>query len=163
MSIIFPNIILASNRSRNMNSTTMKNIFFLLFCILNFSFLIGCGGDGVTQHPTVPAKGTASIKGASLANCQLSFVPVNGGRHIALGETDAQGNFVLSTYATDDGAVVGEYSVGVTAKQVFKKDNPYELEKPSVKIPEQYTTANNSPLKISIPEAGNEAIKIEIP
>jgi hypothetical protein len=76
--------------------------------------LAGCGG-GVSDEPeTVPAKGTLMIDGKPpTMKMSIAFTPTDG-KKLAAGETDEQGNFVLKTNETLDGAVPGTYNVSVT-------------------------------------------------
>ncbi|MDG3007833.1 hypothetical protein [Paludisphaera mucosa] len=74
----------------------------------------GCGGSS-SQPPagiTVPAKGVVTYKGKPLAQGTVVFEP-DAGRE-AHGAIQADGSFVLTTFAKDDGAVPGLHRVAVT-------------------------------------------------
>jgi hypothetical protein len=70
--------------------------------------LAGCGAS----RNTSPAKGQVKVGGNPAANLTVTFYPEKG--RPATGTTDAQGNFVLSTFCANDGAVVGPHKVAVT-------------------------------------------------
>lgn len=75
---------------------------------------LGCGGSA---HPDmVPVSGTVSYQGQPLAGAQVVFHNDKAPR-AASGQTDAQGNFTLTTFEPGDGAIVGEYRVSVAKIQ----------------------------------------------
>jgi hypothetical protein len=75
----------------------------------------GCGGG---KDRTVAVKGNVTLDGKSLVGALVTFVPKDpsAGR-AAIGRTDANGRFQLSTYNTDDGALPGEYKVTVAYQE----------------------------------------------
>src|SRR5262249_10831811 len=80
-----------------------------LLCMLSLS---GCGeaASGGTAK-IVEAHGKITLQGAPLAGANVTFVPEKG--PIALGVTDADGDFTLSTGATQ-GVAVGNCKVGIS-------------------------------------------------
>lgn len=79
----------------------------------------GCGGDA-EQYKTVPVSGVVTCKGVPVANATVNFTPLaEAGRvegrpgRLALGKTDKDGRFTLTTYENDDGAIVGKHTVTV--------------------------------------------------
>jgi hypothetical protein len=68
--------------------------------------IAGCGGPNLT---TAPVKGKVTVAGQPLENIQITFIPAEG--RPALGRTDAEGNFTLSTMSANDGAVPGTHQV----------------------------------------------------
>lgn len=77
----------------------------------------GCGGG---DFATATAGGRLMCDGRPVANVTVIFEPIASGNSAlsgkqALAETDAQGEFQLSTYSTRDGAVVGKHRVRVAA------------------------------------------------
>src|SRR4051812_25342786 len=86
-----------------------------LVVALGLTFLSGCGGPKLA-----PVKGRVMWNGKPVAQAHLSFSPVakdeanrEPGKP-ATGFTDADGNFVLSTYRPLDGAQVGEHRVVIS-------------------------------------------------
>src|SRR5437879_3692017 len=73
---------------------------------------VGRGG----QSKAVKVEGTVTLDGQPLPGATVSFMPVGNGR-AASGRTDANGNFRLSTFRTDDGALPGEYKVIVMVEE----------------------------------------------
>jgi hypothetical protein len=73
---------------------------------------LGCG-DG--RPSRVPISGQVTIDGKPLAFGSVLFRPKNG--RAAGGSLDANGRYVLSCFAKGDGAIVGEYSVGISGNE----------------------------------------------
>jgi hypothetical protein len=91
--------------------------------------LSGCGGGG--GFATAKVRGKVTFKGQPVANARVDFSPQKaadagkgsgGGQpgKSAAGTTDKDGVFVLSTYAPEDGAVVGKHRVAVGSNDAKK-------------------------------------------
>lgn len=75
----------------------------------------GSGASGAADRVDVyPVSGTVSLNGAPLADASITFSPLTNGIPAAIGRTDAQGNYVLTTYEAQDGAAAGEFKVLVS-------------------------------------------------
>lgn len=74
--------------------------------------LAGCGGaDGDAGRVDVYAvSGKVTFAGAPVPEATVTFSPT-GQQPVALGRTDAQGNYVMTTYDSGDGAAAGDYKV----------------------------------------------------
>jgi len=68
-------------------------------------------GTGCGSKP-MGIKGKVTLDGAPLSGASVEFVPEDGG-HSAVGITDNEGKFSLTTYKPGDGALRGEYRVVV--------------------------------------------------
>jgi hypothetical protein len=82
------------------------------------SGLTGCFGGGLEKFPVAPVKGRVLCDGQPVPHAYVHFEPLQSGTSAivgkaAFGMADAQGNFVLSTYGDEDGAVVGKHRVRV--------------------------------------------------
>jgi hypothetical protein len=74
----------------------------------------GCGGSSTEGRVSVhPVSGKVTMNGAPLAGASVAFAPRDG-QPTAMGLTDSQGDFVLTTYESGDGAAAGNYGVVVT-------------------------------------------------
>ncbi|MEM9704286.1 MAG: hypothetical protein AAF907_17735 [Planctomycetota bacterium] len=75
----------------------------------------GCN-TGIEEYPTAPASGIVTCNGLPLEAGRVVFMPVgsasnpNAGKQ-ARGYILAGGQFILSTYGSEDGAVIGEHRV----------------------------------------------------
>jgi len=80
------------------------------FIVLSCFLLIGCKGSG---RPTIaPVRGTVTYHGRPVADATVVFL-CQGAPRLAVGKTDAQGNYQLTTYESNDGAVLGNHVVTV--------------------------------------------------
>jgi hypothetical protein len=86
----------------------------LLSLLLVSTFLLaGCGPKGPT---IIPVTGTVTLDGAPVAGASVMFKPIGeGAGNPAMGETDSQGKFRLTTQLDKprDGALEGEHAVTV--------------------------------------------------
>jgi hypothetical protein len=80
--------------------------------------LLGCTG-GIEEFSTAKASGKVLCDGKPVPFVRVTFAPmgekknqVNVGK-AGLGEADADGVFIVSTYGEGDGAVVGKHSIVV--------------------------------------------------
>jgi hypothetical protein len=84
--------------------------------------LVGCTKKD-TRPVRVAVSGTVLRQGQPVAEATIIFEP-QGSTPAATGLTDASGNFRLTSFDTDDGAVPGEYLVAIRKVQVIKTDRP---------------------------------------
>lgn len=75
---------------------------------------MGCGGaGGANKLTTHKVKGKVTLGGNPVAGASVTFSPKTKGVPPAMGLTDAQGIYILTTYDAGDGAVEGTYKVMV--------------------------------------------------
>ncbi|WP_166831205.1 hypothetical protein [Thalassoroseus pseudoceratinae] len=91
-----------------------------------YSFLVGltalCGlgcGGGTDEFPVAEATGQVLCEGKPVANVRVWFSPKATGNSANSGKqgnavTDTEGRFVVSTYETEDGAVIGSHEITVS-------------------------------------------------
>ncbi len=88
-----------------------------LICLTS-PVLVGCGSS---DFPTAKVQGIVLCKGEPVADASIFFEPLRStssenpmvGKQ-AIAFSDAQGRFTLSTYGSNDGAVVGSHRVRVS-------------------------------------------------
>ncbi len=78
---------------------------------------VGCGA-GVKEFPVARAKGRVLCEGQPVPNVSVLFNPMSEGKSAVVGKqgyanSDDKGEFVLSTYGQNDGAVIGKHAVFV--------------------------------------------------
>jgi len=79
--------------------------------------ILGVAGNGCgSSKKTVRVDGTVTWDGAPVAGATVTFVPTGEGGKEAIGLTDNSGNFELTTFNSNDGAMPGEYAIIVTKK-----------------------------------------------
>ena len=125
------------------------------------STFMGCGPSG----PAVaPVRGKVTYKGNPVANANIAFVPKTTGGMSAMGITDDNGNYQLTTFGKNDGALLGAHKVTIVARAPFDGKIPpgmgaaylEELEtqgKPL--IPERYFTVEKSGLSAEVKSGSN--------
>jgi hypothetical protein len=137
--------------------------------------LFGLWGCGVNADRPKMAKvsGKVTYKGKALDKGEIIFTPEKnkGGPsgHVATGKIESDGSFTLTTFDTDDGAVLGQHVVTVNVPtQDIKELNkpradgsiPYILPKPG--IPEKYIRVDSSPLRYTVDDKPTNAFEIEL-
>jgi len=86
----------------------------------------------------------------------LSVAPAPGQeRWVPSATTDAEGNFVLSTYNSGDGAPPGDYVATVLWPEIFKDKFGDPMEGKD-RLGGRYATPQRSPLKVTVEEGDNQ-------
>jgi len=85
--------------------------FGLLGILVILALPCGCNSSGV---PIARVQGRVTYQGHPVANASISFIPEKLGTVPALGKTDSDGNYVLTTYGAKDGAPVGSCRVAIS-------------------------------------------------
>jgi hypothetical protein len=123
--------------------------------ILGVSFLLtGCGGsETVKGRPQVFAvNGKLTYKGQPVKNADVTFVCKDQDRS-AFGRTNDQGEFQLTTFASNDGAVAGKHTVVVSKLEDTENKPVAPIESPDYipPTPESVARAARS-VKNSLPK-----------
>ncbi len=107
---------LASVSFRNSHSIgTAVRRFALCFFLTVSGMLAGCSSG---DFPTAPVSGRVLCEGQPVPYVMIFFEPMQTGKSALVGRqglatADDKGNFVLHTYDTNDGAVIGHHRVRV--------------------------------------------------
>lgn len=135
----------------NKSSHRLRSVWaFLAATILLFG-IFGC--RDTSRLKLVAVQGTVTFQGKTVAGANVFFVPAKGPR--ASGETDRNGRFRLMTYSSGDGAVPGDFMVGITK---FVKDEATSgdpVPKLKNELPEKYSNPSTSTLTATV-EAGKK-------
>lgn len=128
------------------------------FLCMAFAVLVaaGCNSD------TYPVTGTVIFEdGTPVVDARVIFRTKLDGEHItAFATTDENGDYALTTWQTDDGAVLGEHKVIVTKpRQVAESESGQDLLPPE--IHGDYASYETTPLKFTVKKEENE-IDIEL-
>lgn len=141
----------------------------------------GCGGGGAEGgKPVFPTSGTVKMAGVPLAGATVIFAPTEAKQPTAMGKTDQDGNFSLTTYQYQDGAAAGRFKVVVT-KVIAQSNEPadagggddHEAAEGDASaahsaasgagaaetnmVPPQYTTSSSTPLTAEVESKGDNA------
>lgn len=105
-----------------------------------------------------PVSGIVTFNGKPVPAAQVLFT--SAGHRPAAGETDDSGRYVLSTFETGDGALIGSYSVTVTARPTIKVSAAGTSGPPTGRQPVQHGAVSPVPLKYSDP--ANPQLTVEV-
>ena len=131
---------------------------------------LGCGA----KSGVVPVKGIVRLDGQPLKSASVQFVPDDAGRD-AMAMTDSEGRFVLSTFEPRDGALPGNYKVvivplasaqeppkAMSPDEAMAAENARAKAKPAhLGFPEKYTRPDQTPLRQTVPAAGDVEIELQ--
>jgi hypothetical protein len=148
---------------------------------------VSCGGR--SGPPVAKVSGTITYKGKAVEKANVVFIPAGSAPRSATGQTDGQGNFKLTTFDTNDGAIVGEHTITISkpsdaeAAKTMDASNPgadYDAAMRAVAsgapatgagtkkggwmdstLPEKYAKKETSPLKRTVAEGDNN-FKIDL-
>lgn len=119
--------------------------------------MVGCGGNKGAEYKTAPAKGKVMYQGQPVTAGIISLQPKevagaaeNKTGRPATGEIQSDGTFVLSTYQTGDGAVIGKHRVTFMPKAAGAES--YE-DRPT---PSPYVGLTPKEQEVEIKPGGNE-------
>ena len=156
-------------------ATIARVLHGVAWSCMSLNVLVFAGCSGSDRPEMVPVSGTVMYRGEPLEGASVRFVGQIG--RPAIGRTDADGRFTLTSFDEGDGAVLGEHAVTVTkyAKPSFEPPkNPEggyifesEAEKlafydtPSV-IPTRYENSDQSGLQFTVTAEGPNDFTIEL-
>ncbi len=137
----------------------------------------GCGGGSTYKPPSevYPVSGTVTYNGQPVAGATVTFFAAEAQR-TAAGMTNDQGVYRLTTFTSNDGAVVGKQSVTVTKGNTAQAEplpddqspnyDPLAVMRsaPTVKppIPEKYATQTTSELEATVSAEGKNEFDFEL-
>jgi hypothetical protein len=130
----------------------------------------GCGPD---YPETAPVTGRVTWQGEPVVSGDVMFYPEEG--RIARGAIQSDGSYTLTTFQSEDGALLGTHQVAIDASRV---ENPgpqaksmmdeYNVRLPDEEpritwlVPEQYSRPQSSGLTAEVTE-GENVINFELP
>ena len=129
--------------------------FSLLLGLTSLPLLTGCGG-GAASPDLRAASGNVTLNGNPVEGASISFFPTVQGGRSATGTTDASGNFKLSSFQKEDGALIGKYNVAITKfNPNYVMPEPGEEEKePYNLLPESFGDPGTSGLSAEVTADG---------
>lgn len=92
-----------------MSMNYLRYVAALTFCL---AMTLGCTKDP-DHAPTFEVTGKVTYNNAPVEGATVVLVAQSTGGRGAVGNTDAEGNFKVGTFAEGDGAVAGSYKVKV--------------------------------------------------
>jgi hypothetical protein len=120
-----------------------------IFLLLFLSLLAGCDD----RPARVPVSGIVTIDGRPLKRGNIKFVPVNG--RPSAGKIGEDGQFTLTCYDGNDGALIGTHRVQVASNRIIS-DSKIEWF-----APPKYADFRTSEISVDITEPVDD-LKIEL-
>lgn len=148
------------------------------------STAVGCGSGG-KQLDVVPVSGKITYKGQPVDKAIVTFTTEASPR-TAVGTTDAQGDFKLTTINTNDGAVAGEHLITIAKMpdpsasgsvqqinspedyvKIMEKQGPRNTQPPGKaandkSIPAKYSNPTQSGLKRTVVKGEQNSFTIDL-
>ena len=155
--------------------TIVRVLYGVAWSCMSLSVLVFAGCSKSDRPEMVPVSGTVLYLGEPLEGASVRFTGKVG--RPAIGHTDANGRFTLTSFDEGDGAVLGEHAVTVTkyAKPSFeppkKADGGYQFKseaemiafynRPSL-LPARYGNSGQSGLRFTVTAEGANDFTIEL-
>jgi len=141
--------------------------FVILFCCC--FCCLGCHSSKPQGIPTEPVAGIVTLDGSPADNVTVKFNPKAGQGESAVGTTDAQGNFQLTSLSgvPQAGALEGEYAVTFSKMTTLQPVNPNDLlpnasspkkpasEGPKQLLPKVYQDFKKTPVSATVKKGKN--------
>lgn len=114
--------------------------------ILFIGLPLGCASEN--RPATVPVMGTVKWNGEPLTQGTVAFVPQDSSQPTpASGTIDSDGNFSLTTFKENDGAIPGDYNIAV---YLYEGADPAAKKEGTKVLPEKYYKASTSGLTATV-------------
>jgi hypothetical protein len=122
-------------------------------------WLPGCGpGDNLPE--CAPVSGKLTIGGEPLASAMITFHPEKPGNS-GQAASEPDGTYVLNTYGTHDGAIVGKHTVTVERYLPPMPTQPGgKIPSAKATVPKKYTKPETSPLKVEVKSGTKNVIDL---
>lgn len=109
--------------------------------------LVGCGPGGKARPAVYPVSGKVTFKGQPVADAEITYQNPDSPR-VAYGHTDAEGEYQLSTFGTNDGAVEGEHVVTIAKVQKNASAPAMDASQPGEDYDKMMTAAAEGTMEI---------------
>lgn len=130
--------------------------------VLSLAFS-GCGRAKQPWETAVPVKGKVLHKGKPVANAEISLFPEDESLPDSVrprAKSDQNGEFVVWTYETGDGAPAGSYKVTVVHHEIAVSKDTL-VTKPN-DLPRKYATRDSTDLQVTIGKQPTELPPLEL-
>lgn len=151
---------------------------FLLVAVMGLG-AAGCGSEGRTgSDPVYPVSGVVTLRGQPVVGADVTFYNAAKNRS-AFGRTNDKGEYKLTTFSANDGAVEGQHTVtvmkleaGPEAAPAADIDSPEyvppgfgqstEPKPPKSELPEKYADHATSELTATVKPEGPNQVNLEL-
>ncbi len=157
---------------------TLLNKALMVVALLGISGCSGSAPEIEGREKTFPVTGTVTLDGNPLAGATVTFhgpMVGKGGKPglSAVGTTDADGKFRLTTYEANDGAAAETYQVSITKVEAVETSASPEGEyvppeakarpaAPKSLVPEKYTSPEKSGLSATVTDGKDNEFTFEL-
>ncbi len=162
---------MAKNIKPNMNRVSVHLMSALATILLAFGLTAGCGESLPT---TAAVHGKVTVGGQPVTSGQITFLPAEG--RPATATINPDGTYRLTTFRTNDGAVLGKHKVTIQATRITGVEQPKSFEEEMRNVgkaspgnaaiqwlvPEKYSRLETSPLKAEV-KPGPNVCDFELP
>jgi hypothetical protein len=133
-----------------------------IFALAVVALMGGACGSGVALHP---ARGKVLVAGKPAVGATVVFHPAKSSAESAYrtpaGVVQADGSFILSTFAPGDGAPAGEYIVAISPSR--DAGDAKSKSAAPIKLALKYGDIHQTPLRATVVEGANEITAFELP
>jgi hypothetical protein len=143
------NEIFASTKAIESTMISIRLEIFLLCLWFLIVIVFGCGN----KPKLVPVKGTITIDGKALTKGTISVF--QGSARNAMASIKKDGTFVFTTYAKDDGCMIGEHAIAISSDEAVNERTTRFF------VPHRYADINTSGEKIKI-DGPTEKLEIKL-
>lgn len=133
--------------------------------VMLLAFVAGCGES---LPDTANVTGTITWSSQPVSMGRIMFYPEQG--RPAMGSIQPDGSYTLTTFASDDGAILGKHQVTIKAVEVethtilLRDDTPVveAKEEPRWLVPPEYADLATTPLTCEV-KPGSNTINFDLP
>jgi hypothetical protein len=128
---------------------------------LSLLAMTGCGSG---RPDVAPVRGTVSLNGKPVTTGRIMFYPTAG--RPACAPINSDGTYVLTTFESDDGALIGTHRVTITSTEVVGPpprgpEDEYKINKERIPVvkwltPQQYSDPTTTDLKAEVKPQNNQ-------
>jgi hypothetical protein len=122
---------------------------------------MGCGGGSNEKLAKVySVDGIVKYQGKPVEGATITFTATGSDPRTSFGKSDANGEFNVTTFTKDDGAVVGTHAVTVKKVEMSEPDATGIMPPEKQLLPERYGDLGTSPLTAEITEKGPNKVEL---
>jgi hypothetical protein len=151
----------------------------LLFVVVTGIAAAGCGSQGRTgSEPVYPVSGVITLRGRPVAQADVTFYNAEKNRS-AFGKTNDKGEYKLTTFSANDGAVEGQHVVTIVKLEASSEAAPAadtesaayvppafgestEPRPPKSELPEKYASQATSELTATVRTDGVNQVNFDL-
>jgi hypothetical protein len=155
-------------------SGNLKLFLVMLSCCV---LTAGCGSEKVNRPPVFKVAGKVTMQGKPVPNADVTFIHKESNR-AAFGKTNAEGEYKLTTFNANDGAVEGRHDISVvdippppeTPAIASVESEQYQppkigedtMPKPKSRLPQRYADTATSGLFGVVNPDGENVVDLEL-